>query len=137
ISVGLIRRMAAALIKQEKANEALLLIQEAVDKKLLCTLEDKMSIAQSLGACYNALKNYSIAEKYYLESITWVKQSPMFFRYLAYRGIAHFYVSNAKYSNAEPYLTFLSSASPQQLLPNYLIEVHLMRFKVDSARQNY
>jgi two-component sensor histidine kinase len=88
--------------------------------------------------CYNALNQYGMAEKYYLESINWAKQSPMgFYRNLAYRGIANFYVSNARYSLAEPYLTFLETASPQQLLPSYSIEVHLMRFKVDSARQNY
>ncbi|WP_439490276.1 histidine kinase dimerization/phosphoacceptor domain -containing protein [Algoriphagus sp.] len=137
ISIGLIRRMTAALVDQGKAGDALLIMQDAVDRKLLCTHEDKMYIAQSLGACYNALKKYSLAEKYYLESIAWTKQSPLFFKYLAYRGIAQFYVTNAQYSKAEPYLTFLENASTQQLLPNYLIEVHLMRFKVDSARQNY
>jgi two-component sensor histidine kinase len=137
ISVGLIRRMAEALIDLGRANEALVLIRDALDKKPLLTLEEKMSIAQSLGASYNSLNQFGMAEKYYLESITWSKKSPMFYRYLAYRGIANFYVSNGKYSDAEPYLTFLENASPQQLLPNYRIEVHLMRFKLDSSRHNY
>jgi two-component sensor histidine kinase len=137
ISVGLISRMSRALISQGKAKEALVLIQDVLDRKPLCTLEEKMFIAQSLGTCYNSLNQFSLAEKFYLESIVWSKKSSMFHRYLAYRGIANFYVSNGKYSDAEPYLTFLENASPQQLLPNYQIEVHLMRFKLDSSRQNY
>jgi tetratricopeptide (TPR) repeat protein len=57
ISVGLIRRMSIALIDQGKAKEALSLIQVELDKKTLSNLEEKMSIAQSLGACYKRLFN--------------------------------------------------------------------------------
>jgi two-component sensor histidine kinase len=135
--VGIARRMAAALLKQGNVREALLLLDDIVEKKLLCSVEDKMYIAQAFGACYNALKQYRLAEKYYLESLAFSKQSPLHFQFLAYRGIAQFYVTNAQYIKAETYLTLLMNASRQQILPNYLIEVHLMRFKVDSARQNY
>lgn len=137
IQVGIARRMTVALLNQGKVREALLLLNDIVDKKLLCSVEDKMYIAQSLGSCYNALKQYRLAEKYYLESVAWSKQSPLRFQFLAYQGIAQFYVTNAQYSMAEPYLGLLLKASRQQILPNYLIEVHLMWFKVDSARQNY
>jgi two-component system, sensor histidine kinase PdtaS len=137
IPVETARRMTAALLKQGKVREALLLLHDIVDKKLLCSVEDKIAIAQSLGSCYNALKQYRLAEEYYLESVAWSKQSPLYFQFLAYRGIARFYVTNAQYSRAEPYLRLLLKASRQQILPNYLIEIHLMWFKVDSARRNY
>ena len=137
IQVGIARRMTVALLKQGKVREALLLLHDIVGKNLLCSVEDKMYIAQSLGSCYNALKQYRLAEKYYLESVAWSKQSPLRFQFVAYQGIARFYVTNAQYSRAEPYLRLLLKASRQQILPNYLIEVHLMWFKVDSARQNY
>ena len=137
IQVGLARRMTVALLKQEKFREALFLLKDIVDKNLLCSVEDKMYIAQSLGSCYNALKQYSQAEKYYLESVAWSKQCPLRFQYIAYQGISQFYVTNAQYSRAEPYLKLLLNASREQILPNYLIEVHLMWFKVDSARQNH
>jgi two-component sensor histidine kinase len=137
INVEMARRMSVALIKQGKSAEALLLLNEIIDKKLLCDLEDKMYLAQSLGSCYNALKQYTKAEKYYLESVAWSKQLPLRFQFVASQGISEFYIANAQYSRAEPYLSLLLNASSQQILPNYLKEVHLLWFKVDSARQNY
>jgi two-component sensor histidine kinase len=137
IQVGIARRMTVALLKHGKVREALLLLHEIVDKNLLCSIEDKMYLAQSLGSCYNALKQYGLAEKYYLESVAWSKQSPLRFQFLAYQGIAQFYVTNARYSKAEPYLKLLLEASREQILPNSLIDVYLMWFKVDSAHQNY
>lgn len=137
IQLGLARRMTVALLQQGKAREALRLLNDVVSKNLLCTIEDKMYIAQSLGSCYNALKQFSRAEKYYLESVAWSKQSTLRFQLVAYQGISQFYVTNAQYARAEPYLGLLLQASREQILPNYLKEVHLMQFKVDSARQNY
>jgi two-component system, sensor histidine kinase PdtaS len=137
IQVGLARRMTAALLQQGKVREALLLLQDIVSKNILCSVEEKMYIAQSLGSCYNALKQFSRAEKYYLESVAWSKQSPLYFQFVAYQGISQFYIANAEYSRAEPYLKLLQNASSQQILPNYLMGVHLMWFKVDSARHNY
>ncbi|MGN6354384.1 MAG: histidine kinase dimerization/phosphoacceptor domain -containing protein, partial [Parafilimonas sp.] len=137
LQVGMARRMTVALIKQKKAGDALALLYEIIDRRLLCNTEDKMYIAQSLGSCYNALGQYARAEKYYLESVAWSRQSSLRFQYVACQGISRFYVENAHYSKAEPYLEQLLKATPQQILPNYLAGVHLMWFKVDSARQNY
>lgn len=137
IHVGLMRRMSVALLKQGKIREALALIHDMLNRKILCSVEEKMYIAQCLGSCYNALKQYGLAEKYFLQSVAWSKQAPIHFQSLAYQGIARFYVANARYSRAESYLELLLKASREQILPNYLIDVHLMWFKVDSARGNY
>ena len=137
ISVGLARRMTVALVKLGRPGEALELLHNIIDKRLLCSVEDKMYIAQALGSCYDALKQYRTAEKYYLESVAFSKQAALRFQFLACRGIAQFYIASAQYAKAEPYLTRLSNASRQQILPNALIQVHLMRFKIDSARGNY
>lgn len=137
IQVGIARRMTVALLEKGKVREALLLLHDIVGKIQLCTIEDKMYLAQSLGSCYNRLKQYRLAEKYYLESVAWSKQSPLRFQFLAYQGIARFYIGNSQYSSGEPYLRLLLGASRQQILPNYLIDVYLMWFKLDSARQNY
>jgi two-component sensor histidine kinase len=135
IQIGLARRMTVAFLKQGKVKEALQLLNGIISKKLLCTVEDKMYIAQSLGSCYNALKQYGLAEKYYLESVAWSKQSPLHFQFIAYQGISEFYVTNAQYSRAEPYLKLLENAP--QILPNYLMGIQLMWFKVDSAQGKY
>jgi len=135
--IGIARRMTVALLKQGKVREALLPLQDIVNKRLGCTVEDKMYMAQSLGSCYNALKDYRLAEKYYLESIGWSNKAPLYYKFIAYQGISQFYIENRQYARAEPYLDRLLKASREQILPNYLIAVHLMSFKVDSARQNY
>lgn len=137
IQVELARRMTVSLIKQGKAREALLLLREVIDKQLPCDPQDKMYLAQSLGSCYSALKQYATAEKYYLESVAWSKQLAMSFQFITARGISEFYIANAQYTKAEPYLALLLKATEQEILPNYLKEVYLMLFKVDSARHNY
>lgn len=137
IPVGLVRRMTVALLDQGKPEEALALLQDIIDKELLCSVEDKMYIARGLGSCFNALRQYGMAERYYLESVAFSKKLPARFQFLADKGIAQFYVTNARYAEAEPYLKLLLNASRQQILPNSLIDVHLMRFKVDSANRNY
>lgn len=137
IPVGLARRMTVALLEEGRPREALDLLYDLINKRLPCSVEDKMYIARGLGACFNKLQQYAKAEKYYLESVAFSKQLPMRFQFLADRGIAQFYVDNARYTKAEPYLHLLLNASRQQILPNSLIDVHLMRFKVDSANRNY
>ncbi|HEY8510383.1 MAG TPA: sensor histidine kinase [Cyclobacteriaceae bacterium] len=137
IPVGLARRMAAALVALGRPAEALELLHDVINSGLLCSVEDKMYIAQGLGACYNALRQYHAAERYYLESVAFSEQSPLRFQLLANEGIARFYIANTRYDMAEPYLRALSHASRQQILPNELIDVYLMQFKVDSARGDY
>lgn len=137
IPVGLARRMTVALVELGRPGEALELLHDIIDKRLLCSVEDKMYIAQGLGSCHNALKQYQAAEEYYLESVAFSKQSPLRFQFIACEGIARFYIENSQYTKAEPYLSRLSNASRQQILPNALIDVHLMRFKMDSARGSY
>ena len=44
IQVGIARRMTAALLNRGKVKEALALLHEIIDKKLLCSVEDKMYI---------------------------------------------------------------------------------------------
>src|SRR3712207_7706431 len=59
------------------------------------------------------------------------------FRSTVWRGISQFYVANGQYIKAEPYLKLLLTASDEQVIPNQKMEVHLMYFKVDSAKGNY
>lgn len=137
IQIGLVRRMAASLLKQGKAQEALHILEPVLNKQLPLTYEDKMYLAQSFGACYSALKQYRMAEKYYLESIAWSKQPSLQCRYTVWRGISQFYVANAQYMKAAPYLKLLLSATDVHIIPSQKMEVHLMYFKVDSAQGNY
>jgi two-component sensor histidine kinase len=137
IQIGIVRRMAVVLLKQGKAKEALLLLEPVLHTSFPLTEEDKMYLAQSFGACYSALKQYQLAEKYYLESIAWSKQPSLQFQYTAWRGISQFYVANGQYTKAAPFLKLLLMATDEQIIPNQKMDVHLMCFKVDSAQGNY
>lgn len=137
IQLGLPRRMAAAMLKAGKAQQALLLWQQIIRKNLPCTYDDKMYIAQGLGACYQALKQFRRAEQLYQESVAVSQKSTLRARYIAWKGISQFYVENDMYAKADPYLKQLLAASREQIIPSHQIDVYLMRFKVDSARANY
>ncbi len=137
IQVGLVRRMVTALLKGGKVREALLLLQEATRKDPPFTYEEKTHLAQSFGACYSALRQLGRAEQYYLDGVAWSRQAPVHFQHVAWQGISTFYVAHARYAQAEPYLKQLLAASPQQVIPSHRMQVHLMLFKVDSARGAY
>jgi tetratricopeptide (TPR) repeat protein len=104
IQVGLASRMVVTLLKQGKAPEALRFLQDITRKNLPWTYEDNLLMAQSYGACYNALKQYKLAERYYLESVAWSKQITVRFQYTAWRRISQFYISSGQYEKADPYL---------------------------------
>jgi two-component sensor histidine kinase len=137
IQIGIVRRMATSLVKQGKAHEALHVLEPVLNTKFPLTYEDKIHLAQSFGACYSALKQYRLAENYYLESIALSKEPSLQFQYAAWKGISQFYVANVQFAKAAPYLKMLLKATDEQIIPNQKMEVHLMHFKVDSAQGNY
>ncbi|MFD1141179.1 histidine kinase dimerization/phosphoacceptor domain -containing protein [Larkinella insperata] len=138
IQMGLISRMVVTLLKQGKAGEALQLLKDLTQKNLPLTYEDKMLLAQSFGSCYSALKQYTRAEQYYLESVGWSKEIALQLQYAAWQRISQFYVANKQYTKADPYLNrLLQAVSEKKIIPSHQIEIHLMRFKVDSAQAKY
>ncbi|GEM_PF-112145 len=137
IQIGLVRRMVVALLEQRKPTEALHLLQDATPNITSLTYEDKFSVAQSFGGCYDALEQYSLAEQYYLAGVVLSVNTPLQFQHYVWQVISQFFVSNGQYAKAAPYLDQLLLASPDKVIPSHLIDVHLMRFKVDSAQGDY
>jgi two-component sensor histidine kinase len=139
IHMGLARRLAISLIKSGKAKEALQMLQEIFRNKLLFPFEDKLIIAQGFGACYSALKQYKLAEKYYLESIAWSKQGDSVYQYQALYNTSEFYVITGQYTKADLLLQqVMNGYGGMEGIPDiYTKTIHLMRFKVDSALANY
>ncbi len=137
IGFGLARRMSVALLKAGKGVEALAMLRDVQAKQGTTTYEDKMFMAQGLGACYAALGRPAEAERHYLESVAWSRHCTTLFRYNAWKGVAQFYVTTARYAKADPYVRRLLRATHAQLIPSHRLEVYLMRFKVDSARGHY
>ncbi|HEX8531006.1 MAG TPA: tetratricopeptide repeat protein, partial [Cytophagales bacterium] len=137
IQVGLVRRMVTALLKGGRVREALGLLLDVTRKDLPFTYEEKTHLALGFGACYAALRQPARAQQYYLDGVAWSRHAPVHFRHVAWRGISTFYVEHGQYDKAEPYLKQLLAASPQQVIPSHRMQVHLMLFKVDSARGDY
>ncbi|SDD53467.1 Two-component sensor histidine kinase, contains HisKA and HATPase domains [Dyadobacter soli] len=137
VQTALANRMAITLLKQGKPREALRFLQDVVRKNLPYTYEDVMLLAQSFGACYDALNQYHVAETYYLRSVAWSEEITSGFRYAAWRKISQFYTAHGRFEKASPYLTQLLAAPAKKIIPSHQIEIYWMRFKVDSARGNY
>jgi two-component sensor histidine kinase len=138
VLLALAKKMSRALMKQGRALEALQLLQDFIGKNLRLDLVEKTVIAQSLGECYANLKQYKKAEKHYLQSIAWSKKiGEEVHKLVNYLGISRFYVASSQYTKATPYLKELLSAPQGQIPTNILMEIHLMRFKVDSAGASY
>ncbi|MFC5407694.1 histidine kinase dimerization/phosphoacceptor domain -containing protein [Larkinella bovis] len=138
IQMGLISRLVITLLKQGKTGEALYLLGDLTQKNLPLTYEDKMLLAQSFGSCYHAIRQYKRAEQYYLESVAWSQHVALQFQYTAWQRISQFYVANGQFAKADPYVKrLLQAASEKKIIPSHQIEIHLMRFKVDSAQGNY
>ncbi|WP_221391494.1 histidine kinase dimerization/phosphoacceptor domain -containing protein [Dyadobacter sp. NIV53] len=137
IQVGIASRMVVTMLKQGKATEALQFLQDITSKNLPYTYEDNLLMAHCYGACYSALNQYKLAEKYYLESVAWSKEITFGFQYSAWRRISQFYVASGQYDKADQYLKKLLAAPPKKIIPSHQIEVYLMRFKVDSAQGKY
>ena len=137
IQVGLISRMVITLLQQEKAITALRLLQNFTKKNHPITYDDKLLIAQSFGACYSALHQYKLAERYYLESVAFSKQVASQFQYAVWQRISQFYVANGQYAKAGIYLRQLQQAPQKKIIPSHQIAVQLMLFKMDSAQGHF
>ncbi|WP_461100311.1 tetratricopeptide repeat-containing sensor histidine kinase [Spirosoma koreense] len=137
VDVGLAKKLARALIKQGRADEAFLFLTDVERKNGQVSAYENMVMAESLGECYAALKQYKLAETYYLKSIAWSNQILAWEALVAYMGIGRFYVATNQFTKANPFLQKLLSAPQGQVPANIIMEVHLMQFKVDSAAGRY
>ena len=87
--------------------------------------------AQVKGYCYDGLKQYKSAEKYYLLMMTYYRNSRTgYLREIGLYDIVNFYVQQKKYSKAAYYLKDLQLVSFNLSRER---NIDLMRFKIDSA----
>jgi two-component sensor histidine kinase len=94
----------------------------------------KMNIAAAFGQCYSALRQYKLAEQYYLEAVAWNEKTEGTF--IAWVQLSKFYVATAQYAKAAPYLRRL--ATHTGVIPaSENLQLMQLQFKVDSAQANY
>jgi two-component sensor histidine kinase/tetratricopeptide (TPR) repeat protein len=134
---ALTRLMALALVKQGKAREALLFVQDIARRKVNADPRDNALLDASFADCYGALKNYPLAERYYLHGLAVGKQLDPWYLANIRTGLSRMYVAAGQYAKAEPYLRQLAAAPAGQISAASLQSVHLLSFKVDSAQGRY
>lgn len=128
-----------ALIRQKKEKEALQLLLNTRDRFPPVRLADKQAVAISLGDCYTALKQYDLAEQYYLEMVAWEEKMNQgnTFTFEVYYTMGGFYLNRHRYDLAAPYLSKAMAISPGIANVSRVRDLHFLLFKVDSAAGNY
>lgn len=127
------------LIRQNKPREALVLTLAVAKKLPPITIIQKACLAQNLACCYDALHNYTLAEKYFQQSLQLYVKSKMDFEVSqeAHREIGKFYLNRRDFDKSGQYLRQALLFNPQKLSASALKDIHLMLSRVDSAQGNY
>lgn len=127
------------LIAQKKPKEALTMTLNLAKEMPAITTIQKACLAQNLARCYDALRSYALAEKYYQESLQLYAKSNMDFEVSqeARRSIGKFYLKREAFDKAGIHLRKALHFNPQKLSTAALKDTHYMLFRVDSAQGNY
>ncbi|QHW00149.1 tetratricopeptide repeat-containing sensor histidine kinase [Spirosoma endbachense] len=133
---GMVRRLVACLLKQGKTQQALTLLKDIVsqDPPVYPAFLAKQILLRSFGDCYSALKQYRLAETYYLQALQWSENGPEgVSQNLARLQLSQFYVTTGQFAKASLYLKKVANVPDYKYpLPNRQ-EIVWLRFKVDSA----
>ena len=130
----LIRQM----IKLKKSREALALMDSLVRMNAPQTQLEKAIVTQNYAYCFDALKRYPEAEKYFLAMAVYYRKAPLNGELIsiANMDIGRFYLQRRQFKNAHTYLdTALKFRSDDRLLDQK--ELFQMLFTADSALGNY
>lgn len=127
------------LILQGDPREALKLIEDLRKEVPPITSIQNACIAQHLAYCYDALRKYDLAEKYFLESLKWYADTHMDFEVTQeiQQDVGKFYLERKDYKKAGPYLRKALSYYPQKNALATVKDIHFMLFQVDSAEKDY
>jgi len=91
------------------------------------------NIAQTKAYCYDALKQYSLAEKYYKDVVDFYENRDGEFYTIALLDISKFYVAQKEYKKAAKYLSKQIDTSNVQRIK----DIQLLEYKIDSAEHKY
>ena len=138
------------LLEKSQPTEALTFISTYLRSNDAVRLIDKEIVAGIFADCYNALKQFNKAEKYYLQMIeldnevqshlkktTQAQRGNIITGAQAYYNIGKFYVERQKYDSAKRYLNAVTEFKQFPPSISVLRDMHFMLFKIDSAKGNY
>ncbi|WP_342088105.1 tetratricopeptide repeat-containing sensor histidine kinase [Dyadobacter sp. OTU695] len=142
-----LKSLTNAQISVGNAKEALHFLQSFLKNKHSPKMaQSRQLVAAMFGDCFAALKDFKLAERYYLEMIRLNNDVEYSEKYTtrktwtiagaeAYLTIGRFYTERGKFGQADRYLK--NGLASRRLSPAFEIESRLLLFKVDSAAGNY
>ncbi|MBO2009980.1 histidine kinase dimerization/phosphoacceptor domain -containing protein [Hymenobacter negativus] len=133
----LVRLMTMTLLKQGKAAEALLFVQDIAQRKTYADPRDDALIAASFGDCYMALKQYTLAEQYYQKSLVLNNQLGPSYSLSSNLSLARLYVATRQYAKAESRFKQIAAVPPGKVPLLTIQEIHLLGYQTDSALGHY
>lgn len=132
---GVCLHIVSGLVKLGRAEEALAFVENVIREYPPSLISEKALVSNALGNCYNALGQYGLAEKHYLEMIrneALLKQQNSYTS-VANKTIGEFYINRKRYQAAEPYLKKILAIPEGIVTTQHLKDTYLLLFKVDSA----
>jgi two-component sensor histidine kinase len=126
------------LIEAGRNKDALTFLSDIRSETPPYSILDKEIAAKSMGDCYNALKQYERAEKYYLEMIAWDEKLQIGgISSEVYDIIGNFYIERQQYDKASIYLKKILELPAGLAILDIIKNTHFLLFKADSASGNY
>ncbi|MCF2444780.1 ATP-binding protein [Dyadobacter sp. CY345] len=132
-----LRNTVRVMIAQGKEHQALAFLQNQKKKHPPVYPITKTMFAESFGHCYNALKEFPLAEKYFDEMSVWSKKIGGIRAIYLYYAIGKFYFDVKKYDKSKRYLSQVLTAPPGIVPVSILQRAYLMSFQIDSASSDY
>jgi two-component sensor histidine kinase len=126
----------ATMIRQGQVDKALELTRQVSKEFVPAGDWAKQTVALSFGHCYHALKQYSLAEKYYLSAME-TEVQVIDYVFISYSPVAQFYMDRKQFAKARPYLVNMANQRGDVLTASEKSEVYFMLYKVDSALGDY
>ncbi|MFD1604292.1 histidine kinase dimerization/phosphoacceptor domain -containing protein [Flavobacterium artemisiae] len=131
----------AALSQKKKDKEALAYIDTMTADYPPKSTFDKMLVAYARGNCYGALKQYDLAEKYFIEMDSYAKQlnKPETFREVihAYATMSYLYAYTNNAKKAKYYTDKVLTLSKTNNKPYNSEIFQYSLYKIDSLNGNY
>ncbi|MDR7127927.1 two-component sensor histidine kinase [Algoriphagus sp. 4150] len=140
VEVMLIARlMVSNLLEQGKAREAFDFFTKIVKEHPPTNKDSNLEMAIALAECHLALKQYPLAEKYYLQMMDIEKmiRENDWRKIENYRRIGNFYLITRQYGTARHYLDEALHLNTLKGSMQYAVDIHLLLFRVDSAQGRY
>ncbi|WP_439490821.1 tetratricopeptide repeat protein [Algoriphagus sp.] len=133
------RLMVSNMLAQGKAREAFDFFTKIVKEHPPTNKDSNLEMAIALAECHLALKQYPLAEKYYLQMMDIEKmiRENDWRKIENYRRIGNFYLITGQYGTARHYLDEALRLNTLKGSMQYAVDIHLLLFRADSIQGHY